>query len=399
MQTTWKSTSRTSTTSEIQDKSRRIVAFIRHVFGKPEGVIPLHEPVFPGNEKKYLEECIDSTFVSSVGKFVDQFENKIAEYTGAKEAVVCVNGTSALHLALLLCGVKPNDEVITQPLTFIATANAICYCDAHPVFLDVDKETMGLSPDAFQAFLEKETIQKKDVCYNKQTNRRIKACVPTHTFGHPCRIEEIVAIGKEYNVDVVEDAAESIGSSYNNKHTGTFGKIGVLSFNGNKTITSGGGGALLFSDEASGQLARHMTTQAKVPHPWEFVHDYIGYNYRMPNINAALGLAQLESLSQFIQAKRGLALQYKVFFDSTGFDFFTEPENSKSNCWLNAIILPDRKIRDEFLQTTNKANVRTRPVWRLLNQLEMYTNCQADALTNAKWLEERVVSIPSSVRI
>ena len=295
-------------------KYQFIIDKIREIFHKQEGQIYLHEPLFIGNEKKYIDECIDSTYVSSVGKFVDLFEFKIAEYTGAKKAIVCVSGTNALHIALVLVGVGQGDEVITQPLTFIATANAISYCGAKPIFVDVDRETMGLSPDSLEAFLSKETMMKTDGCYNKTTGKKIKACIPMHTFGHPCKIDEIAFICEKYKIELIEDAAESIGSYYKGKHTGTFGKIGILSFNGNKTITTGGGGMLLFNDEKLAQKAKHITTQAKIPHPWEFVHDEIGYNYRMPNINAALGVAQLENINLFIEKKRLLATTYNNFF-------------------------------------------------------------------------------------
>ena len=271
---------------------KQIVDFIHELYGNVD-FVPLSVPRFVGNEKKYLDECIDTTFVSSVGKFVDRFEQMVAEYTGAKRAVVCVSGTNALHMALMLSGVERDDEVLTQALTFIATCNALSYIGAHPVFLDVDKQTMGLSPDAVQEWLAKNAEIRNDECFNKRTGRRVKACVPMHTFGHPVRIEELKAVCEEYHIELVEDAAESIGSLYKGKHTGTFGKVGALSFNGNKTITTGGGGMLLFMDEELGAYAKHLTTQAKVPHRWEFRHDHIGYNYRMPNINAALGCAQL----------------------------------------------------------------------------------------------------------
>jgi len=383
----------------MQKKHRELVVFIREVFGQPTGVIPLHAPVFQGNEKKYLQECIDTTFVSSVGRFVDLFEEKLTAYCGVKRVVVCVNGTCALHLALLLCGVKPGDEVITQPFTFVATVNGIAHCSAYPVFLDVDRDTMGLSPDALQAFLADEAAKKDGGCYNRRTGRRIAACVPMHTFGHPCRIDEIVSICGEYGIEVVEDAAESIGSLYRGKHTGTFGKVGVLSFNGNKTITTGGGGALLFDDETLARLAKHLTTQAKVPHPWEFAHDQVGFNYRMPNINAALGLAQLENLDRFLKAKRRLADRYGHFCRNQGIGFVTEPVNAKSNYWLNAILLQDAAERDKFLALSNKEGVMTRPAWRLMTNLPMFQNCQTDTLSNAHWLEDRIVNIPSSVII
>lgn len=374
-----------------------VIDKIREIFKEPEKNIFLYEPLFVGNEKKYLEECIDTTFVSSVGKFVDQFEIEIAKFVGAKKAVVCVNGTSALHIALRLVGVTTNDEVITQPLTFIATTNAISYCGAKPIFVDVDKETMGLSPNALESFLLHHTILKKDGCYNKQTGRRIKACVPMHTFGHPCFIDEIVEICRKYKIEVVEDAAESLGSYYKNQHTGTFGSIGVLSFNGNKTITTGGGGMMLFNNDELANRAKHITTQAKIPHQWEFVHDEIAYNYRMPNLNAALGLAQLENLSMFLAKKRILAKEYAIFFNDLDIDFFCEPMNCSSNYWLNAIILNSLEERESFLMQSNKQGVMTRPIWRLMNKLTMFKDCQCGDLSNAEWFEERVVNIPSSV--
>lgn len=377
---------------------QHIINFIRSHYNESVKLIPLHAPTFKGNEKQYLEECIDSTFVSSVGKFVDDFETKMAQYTGAKKAVVCVNGTNALQLALLMVGVERNDEVITQPLTFIATVNAIIYTGGIPVFVDVDKETMGLSSKALRKFLEENAIVIDGFCINKGTKRRIKACVPMHTFGHPCRIDEILEICKEFRIELVEDAAESLGSKYKNKHAGTFGKIGVLSFNGNKIITTGGGGMLLFNDEDLAKRAKHLTTQAKVAHPWEFVHDEVGYNYRMPNINAALGCAQLEQLDHFIKTKRQTAAKYKLFFeDNDGVDFFNEPNDCESNYWLNAIILKDINDRNDFLAETNKLGIMTRPIWELMNRLPMFNNCQCGELKNAEWFADRVVNIPSSV--
>jgi len=376
-----------------------VVQFIRKIFNKPEGIIHLHEPVFKGNEKEYLNECIDTTFVSSVGKFVDRFEEIVAEYTGAKKAVVCVNGTNALHLALMLVGVEQNDEVITQPLTFIATANAISYCGAHPVFLDVDRDTMGLSPAKMREWLKENAEMKNNACFNKSTQRRIKACVPMHTFGHPVHLDELALLCDEYHIELVEDAAESLGSFYKGKHTGTFGKIGVLSFNGNKIITTGGGGVLLFNDEKLAAHAKHLTTQAKVPHRWEFVHDEIGYNYRMPNINAALGCAQMEKINEFIANKRDLAQKYSDFFKDKEQDFFVEPKYCSSNYWLNVVILKNRKERDKFLTSTHENGVMTRPIWQLMNRLPMFKDCQCGDLSNAEWFEERVVNLPSSVRI
>lgn len=374
------------------------IEFIRKAYNKPAGSLALHEPTFSGNEKKYLEECIDSTFVSSVGKFVDKFESDVAKYTGAAKAIVCVNGTNALHMALMLSGVKLNDEVITQPLTFIATVNGISYCGAKPVFVDVDKETLGLSPNALYAFLENNSEQKADgYCYNKTTNRKIAACVPMHTFGHPCRIDEIATICKKYNISLIEDAAESLGSYYKNQHTGIFGDIGVLSFNGNKIITTGGGGMLLFNDIELASKAKHLTTQSKIPHPWEFGHDAIGYNYRMPNINAALGVAQLEQIEPFLVAKRKLTYKYKDFFDQQGIQFVMEPKHAKSNYWLNAILLGNRVERDDFLEYTNKNGIMTRPVWELMNRLPMFIDAQCGDLSNAEWIADRLVNIPSSV--
>ena len=375
-----------------------IIKFIRTTFNEPEAFIPLHAPCFTGKEKEYLSECIDTTYVSSVGKFVDLFENMVAEYTGAKKAVACVNGTNALHLALKLAGVERNDEVITQPLTFIATANAISYCGAHTVFIDVDKDTMGLSPAKMKAWLDEHTEINNNVCYNKKTQRRIKACVPMHTFGHPVHLEELINVCKEYCLELVEDAAESLGSFYKGKHTGTFGKIGVLSFNGNKIITTGGGGMLLFNDVELAAHAKHLTTQAKVPHRWEFIHDNIGYNYRMPNINAALGCAQMEKINEFLTNKRNLAKKYGDFFQDKETDYFYEPEECYSNYWLNALIFSNRDERDQFLSSTNDNGVMTRPIWRLMNKLPMFEICQHGDLNNAEWFENRVVNIPSSVK-
>ena len=378
----------------------KTVEFIQDLYGTKE-FIPLHVPAFRGNEKQYLNECIDTTFVSSVGKFVDKFEERVAEYTGAKKAVVCVNGTNALHMAMMLVGVERNDEVITQSLTFIATCNAISYIGANPVFIDVDKDTMGLSPAAVEKWLLANTIIKDKQCYNINTKRRIKSCIPMHTFGHPVHLDKLVELCEQFHLELVEDAAESLGSFYKGQHTGTYGKIGVLSFNGNKIITTGGGGMLLFNDVELAIKAKHITTQAKVPHPYEFIHDEIGYNYRMPNINAALGVAQLEQLPDFLLAKRKLAEAYSTFFSASAsaskLTFFTEPENAKSNYWLNAVFLESRKQRDEFLKYTNEKGVMTRPVWELMNRLPMFTDFQCGDLCNAEWIADRLVNIPSSV--
>ncbi len=376
-----------------------IVDFVHQLYNT-DGTVPLHAPLFIGNEKKYLNECIDTTFVSSVGKFVDRFEEEVAKYTGAKKAVVCVSGTNALHIAMLLVGVEREDEILTQALTFIATCNAISYIGAHPVFIDVDKETLGLSPKAVRTWLENNAELKNGVCYNKKTGRRIKACIPMHTFGHPVRIDELVTICEEWHLELVEDAAESIGSFYKGQHTGTFGKVSALSFNGNKTITTGGGGMLLFQDEELGKFAKHLTTQAKVPHRWAFVHDHIGYNYRMPNINAALGCAQLENLERYVENKRETAKKYAEFFKNiSDISFFTEPDNSRSNYWLNVLLLENKDAQQKFLEYTNDHGVMTRPVWELMNRLEMFKSCETDGLRNTQWLADRIVNIPSSVRL
>ena len=377
----------------------KTISYIKELYGNQD-FTPLSVPRFVGNEKKYLDECIDTTFVSSVGKFVDRFEADMAAYTGAKKAVVCVSGTNALHMALMLVGVERDDEVLTQALTFIATCNAISYIGARPVFLDVDKTTMGLSPDALKQWLAKNAELRNGQCYNRNSGRRVKACVPMHTFGHPVRIDEIAAVCNEYHIELVEDAAESIGSKYKGTHTGLFGKVGALSFNGNKTITTGGGGMLLFMNEELGVLAKHLTTQAKVPHRWEFRHDHIGYNYRMPNINAALGCAQLEHLDEFIADKRDTAARYAEYFKTVAdIDFFTEPEHCHSNYWLNAIMLKDREAQQQFLQESNDSGVMTRPIWELMNRLPMFEHCEHDSLANTQWFADRVVNIPSSVRL
>lgn len=377
----------------------KVISFIKELYGNQD-FTPLSVPKFSGNEKKYLDECIDTTFVSSVGKFVDRFEEDMAKYTGAKKAIVCVSGTNALHMSLMLVGVERNDEVLTQALTFIATCNALSYIGAHPVFLDVDKSTMGLSPYAIKEWLIKNAEIRNGECWNKNSGRRVKACVPMHTFGHPVIIDEIADICDEYNIELVEDAAESIGSKYKGKHTGTFGKVGAISFNGNKTITTGGGGMMVFKDEELAKYAKHITTQAKIPHRWEFRHDHIGYNYRMPNINAALGCAQLENLDNFIANKRQLALEYAEYFKNVeDIQFFTEPEDSFSNYWLQAVVLKDKAAQQAFLQQTNDNGVMTRPIWELMNRLPMFEHCENDGLRNTIWFADRVVNIPSSVRL
>jgi len=374
------------------------VEFIKSQFPGKD-FIPLHEPRFVGNERKYVLDCIDSTFVSSVGKYVDDFEKQLAKYTNAKYAVACVNGTAALHMALIVAGVEQNNLVITQPLSFIATCNAISYIKASPLFIDVDMATMGLSPIKLQDYLnEFAVIDAQGNCIHKVTKQKISACVPMHTFGHPCKIDEIAKICNEYNIVLIEDAAESIGSYYKEKHTGTFGKLAAFSFNGNKTITSGGGGAIITNDEALAKKAKYLTTQAKVPHKWDFVHDEIGYNYRLPNLNAAFLCAQMEQLNLFVENKRELAQLYKQFFKNSEVIFFEESENSKSNYWLNTVLFKDKETRDKFLEYSNSNGVMTRPAWALMTRLIMFKDCLRGNLNNSLNLEDRIVNIPSSVR-
>ncbi|WP_452220326.1 LegC family aminotransferase [Lacinutrix salivirga] len=375
-----------------------LINFIKNKY-QTEDFIPLHIPRFKGNEKKYVMDCIDTSFVSSVGEYVNKFEDSVAKFTGAKYAIATVNGTAALHIALLLADVKQNDEVISQPLTFIATANAISYIGAQPVFIDVDKATLGLSPEKLEHFLKQNTEQINGECINKNTNKRIKAVVPMHTFGLPAKIDEIAAICTTYNINLVEDAAESLGSYYKEQHTGTFGLAGTLSFNGNKTITTGGGGMIITNNEALAKKAKHITTTAKVPHSWDYVHDSIGYNYRLPNLNAALGCAQMESLPEILKNKRALANAYATFCDSNGYNFITEPEHSTSNYWLNAIQLESESVRDNFLKITNQNNVMTRPIWKLMNELDMFKSAETGNLDNAKHLSNTIVNVPSSTTI
>tara|TARA_B100000925_G_scaffold291824_1_gene281718 strand:- start:2925 stop:4097 length:1173 start_codon:yes stop_codon:yes gene_type:complete len=359
--------------------------------------IPLHRPIFEGNEKKYLVDCIDSNFVSSVGAKVTEFEQKIAAFTGSKYAVAAVNGTAALHVALEVAGVKPDDEVISQALTFVATCNAISYTGAKPIFVDVDLDTMGLSPAALRQFLKNNAEKRPEGTFNKISGKRISACVPMHTYGLPCRVAEIADICTDWGISLIEDAAESLGSYIDKQHTGTFGNLATLSFNGNKVITTGGGGMIITNDEDLAKRAKHVTTTAKVPHPYEFVHDEIGYNYRMPNLNAALGCAQMEQLDDFLAKKTKVADQWSDFFNVRNIEFCDAVDGSRTNYWLNAIILNSREERDNFLKFTNDNGVMTRPIWKLMSQLEMYKDCQTDGLKNSLWLQDRVVNIPSSI--
>lgn len=374
----------------------KLISFVRDYYGTSE-FIPLHAPVFSGRELEYVSETIKSTFVSSVGSFVDRFEQDIATYTGAEKAVATVNGTSALHIALKLAGVKSGDLVITQPLTFVATCNAIAYCNAEPVFVDVDKATLGLSAIALSNWLEENAfVDDEGLCRYRSDNRPIRACVPMHTFGHPADLDGLQQIADAWGIVLVEDAAESLGSFYKGRHTGTLGQFGVLSFNGNKIMTTGGGGMIL-SDVNSGIRAKHITTTAKQPHRYEYVHDELGYNYRLPNLNAALGCAQLEQIESFIEFKRDLARAYEEALCDESMYFVTEPENCRSNYWLNAVICEDLAHRDALLESTNNQGVMTRPIWALMNHLKMYENCLRGNLENAEWLEARVVNLPSSV--
>ena len=365
------------------------------IFG--DDFIPLHRPVFEGNERQYLIDCIDSNFVSSVGAKVTEFEEKVAEFTGSKYAVATVNGTAALHAAIELAGVKPGDEVISQALTFIATCNAISYAGAKPLFIDVDLDTMGLSPAALKRFLEENTEKRTSGTFNKTSGKRISACIPMHTFGFPCRIAEIAEICANWDITLIEDAAESLGSYVGSRHTGTFGSMATLSFNGNKVITTGGGGMIITDDAELAKRAKYITTTAKVPHPYEFVHDEIGYNYRMPNLNAALGCAQMERLDEFLAIKTQLADQWDAFFHDRDVEFVRAINGNNANHWLNAIILDSKSDRDEFLKVTNESDVMTRPIWTLMSKLPMFKDCQTDGLENSLWLEDRVVNIPSSV--
>ena len=375
-----------------------IIDHIRELHNTREDILPLHEPRFLGNERKYVMDCIDSTFVSSVGQYVIDFEEKIKAYTGAKYAIAVVNGTAALHLSLILAGVKSNDLVVTQALSFVATANAIKYAGATPYFADVDRETLGMSPKALRKFLDDVEV-RNNIPYYIPTGQKVGAVVPMHTFGFPCEIDVIADLCSDYNIPLIEDAAESLGSIYKERHTGTFGLLGAYSFNGNKTITSGAGGIIVTNDDTLGPLAKHLSTQAKQPHKWEYKHDMLGYNYRCPNLNAALACAQLEKLEDFIADKRELAGKYKVFFQSENIAFIEEPEHTRSNYWLNAILMESKEERDLFLQVTNEAGVMTRPVWALLHRLEYLKDSMHDSLENSLYIEDRLVNIPSSVRI
>lgn len=378
-------------------KFDRVVSFIRETF-PGQDFISLHEPRFHGNEKKYLLDAVDSTYVSSVGPYVDRFEAKMASITGTRKAVAVVNGTAGIQVALRLAGVQYGEEVLTQALTFIATTNAIKYNGANPVFLDVDLDTMGLSAVAVSNFLDQYGELREEGCFNKQSGRRIAACLPMHTFGFPVHLDELLTLCKKWSIPLVEDAAESVGSMYKGKPTGSFGMIGAFSFNGNKVVTSGGGGALVFNDEKLGARAKHLTTTAKIAHPFEYAHDELGYNFRMPNLNAALACAQLEQLDTFLENKRSLALMYEEFCIENGIVFRKELEGTKANYWLMCVELENRSDRDLLLKTTNDQKIMTRPIWQLIFRSPMYKDCQRDEQVNAVYLEDRIVNLPSSVR-
>ncbi|OAI15206.1 MULTISPECIES: LegC family aminotransferase [Methylomonas] len=375
-----------------------LVGFVREIY-QTDAFIPLHEPRFGGNEKRYLNDVIDSTFVSSVGPYVGEFERKIAEFSGARHAVATVNGTAALHIALLLAGVRPGDEVVTQAATFVATCNVIAYCGAEPVFIDIEAATLGLAPAALAEFLERGCERRAGVVYNKTSGRRIAACLPMHSFGHPCDMAGLLTVCDGYGIPVVEDAAEALGSRIGERHCGTFGRLGVLSFNGNKIITTGGGGMILTDDDDLARQAKHLTTTAKLAHAWKFEHDQIGYNYRMPNLNAALGLAQLEQLPAFVDSKRALAGRYLDWARANGAEIVQEPAGARSNYWLNALLLDDAAQRDAFLEYSNAHGVMTRPLWTLMPDLPMYRHCRTDGLSQSRRLAERLVNLPSSVAI
>ncbi|HEF1522810.1 TPA: aminotransferase LegC [Campylobacter jejuni] len=374
------------------------ISFIKSLFNKEN--IALHEPCFIGNEKKYLLKCIDSGFVSSVGEFVTRFEEALKEKTKARFVIATNTGTAALHIALLANGIDENCEVITQSISFVATANAIAYTGAKPVFLDIDENTLSLSPKALEHFLENQTYQKDNLSYNKTTHKPIKACVIMHTFGLSAHIKAIKELCEKYHILLIEDAAEALGSTYENKALGTFGKCGILSFNGNKIITGGCGGAILSDDENLAKLARHLSTTAKIPHPYEYDHDRIAYNYRLCNINAAILLAGLENLELFLENKRELAKIYKDFFKNHDkCKFIDEKSNEKSNFWLNTLLFKDENLRNIFLEECLKNNIFVRPVWKSLPSLKAFQNCQSNELINTKKLEKRLINLPSSVRI
>ena len=372
-----------------------LVKFIRNTYTTNE-FIALHEPSFNGNELSYVTDAIKSTYVSSVGKFVDEFEKGIERYTASPGAVSTVNGTAALHASMYVAGVKAGEVVITQALTFVATCNAIHHMGAQPVFVDVSKSTMGLCPKALEIFLEENAILKVNGSYLKSSKKRIRAVIPMHTYGHPVELDEIVVICKKWKLVLIEDAAESLGSFYKGRHTGTFGDFGAISFNGNKVITTGSGGMVLCASQERKQTVKHVTTTAKVAHPYEFFHDVAGFNYRMPNLNAALGVGQLEILNSHLLKKRQLAMHYKAFFAGSNYAFFDEPVDTKSNFWLNTLVCPSLESRNELIEKANMLGVMMRPIWQPMHKLPVFQDCPKGDLSNTEWFESRVVNIPSS---
>lgn len=380
----------------------KVLNTLKSVIGQNDNFVSLHEPTFAGNEWDYVKDCLDTGWVSSVGSYVDRFEVMLAEFTGVKRAIAVVNGTAALHICLKLAGVKVNDEVLLPTLTFVATPNAVNYCGAFPHFVDSEEATLGLDPRKLANYLSEITEIRGNECFNRETGRRIKSVVPMHTYGHPVDLDSLLDVCERFKLVLIEDAAESLGSYYKGKHTGQWGKLSALSFNGNKVITTGGGGAILTNDEQLGALAKHLTTTAKLPHKWEFRHDMVGYNYRMPNINAALGCAQIEQLPGFLQRKRELAEKYRLAIaDINGVRFFTEPEPARSNYWLNTLLL-DASLsakRDELLKLTNGSGIMTRPTWTLMHKLPMFKDCPQMDLSIAEDLERRLINIPSSASL
>ncbi|OXM83055.1 LegC family aminotransferase [Paenibacillus rigui] len=382
--------------------SSKIIAAMQSVLPKNELLIPLHEPVFGGNEWAYVKDCLDTGWVSSKGRYVEWFENQMTAFTGAKYAVAVVNGTAALHISLIVSGVAANDEVLLPTLTFVATANAVRYCGAVPHFIDSEEQTLGLDTAKLEDYLGRVARLEADDCINKYTGRRIKALIAMHTFGHPVDLDPLLELCKRYKLELVEDAAEALGSFYKSRHVGNFGRMSAISFNGNKIMTTGGGGVILTNEAPLAQMAKHLTTTAKLPHPWEYNHDYVGYNYRMPNLNAAVGCAQLEQLPGFLQAKRALADRYKQSFSQiNGVTFLSEPGYAQSNYWLNALVLdkPDRAVRDLLLKITNDIGFMTRPCWTLLHRLPIYHDCPAMDLSMAEKLEDRIMNLPSSANL
>ncbi|MDC3239520.1 LegC family aminotransferase [Gammaproteobacteria bacterium] len=376
---------------------RSLIDFIRKIYGV-NGFIALHEPLIGDLEKEYINKVLDSGFVSSVGEEVKEFERQISSFVGAKFAIATSNGTSALHAALLVAGVQPKDEVITQSLTFVATSNAIHYCNANPIFIDVDRSNLGLSEDSLEDFLTKNCeIRDDGFCWNRATKKIVRACVPMHTFGLSANLFEIREICNRYNIVLIEDAAESLGTKNKNSHSGTIGDLGIISFNGNKIITTGGGGIVVTNNQAMARKLKHLTTTAKVSHEWNFSHDMVGYNYRMPNLNAALGLAQLQRLNEYIQIKRDIALSYQSWGERNGFNFVKELSGTRSNYWLNTMLVEDREERDLLLKETNDHSIMTRPAWDPVHLMTANTHCQRDSLENTNWLADRIVNLPSGV--